>query len=117
MEHPPVKATTLLPLPHKPAMPQDGDRPQLIYVIGHPRGGELAVSMYDNDLAGYAPPYVRYRSPTEGGSSGLPIFNRQLGLFAVHHRALDAEQVNEGVLFNPIAAALANLNQAQFMKT
>lgn len=106
IEHPPEGATTLQPSPYNPTLPQAGDAAQRIYVIGHPKGGELAVSMYDNDLAGYAPPYVRYRSPTEGGSSGSPVFNRRWGLFAVHHRALDEEQVNEGVLFGPIVAAV-----------
>ena len=64
--------------------------------------------MYDNDLANYTPPYVRYRSPTEAGNSGSPVFNRQWGLFAVHHRALQVEQVNEGVLFDAISAVAKN---------
>jgi V8-like Glu-specific endopeptidase len=51
---------------------------QRVYVIGHPGGRELAVSLYDNSLAEYSQQYVRYRSPTEGGNSGSPVFDRQL---------------------------------------
>ncbi len=106
MEHPPEGATPLQPSPYNPALAQVGGKPQRIYIIGHPKGGELAASIYNNDLTGYDPPYVHYRSPTEGGSSGSPVFNRQWDLFAVHHRALITEQVNEGVLLGPIAEAV-----------
>lgn len=101
---PPSDSNFLEPLSYPPAQPRPEDRPQRIYVVGHAGGNELAVSMYDNDLASYAPPYVRYRSPTETGNSGSPVFNRQWGLFAVHHRALHDEQVNEGILFNAISS-------------
>lgn len=102
---PPPEAIVLAPIPYHPTLPKPEDRSQRIYVVGHAGGAELAVSMYDNDLANYVPPYVHYRSPTEGGSSGSPVFNRQLGLFAVHHKALEAEMVNEGILFEHILAA------------
>lgn len=103
----PHGATALEPSAYKPVLPQDGGAPQRIYVMGHPAGGELAVSLYDNSLASYEGPYVRYRSPTEGGSSGSPVFSRQWKLFALHHRAIESEKVNEGVLFGPIAEAIA----------
>ena len=103
----PDGATILQPSRYKPTLPEGGSRPQRIYVIGHPKGGEMTVSMYDNNLAGYVPPYVRYRSPTEGGSSGSPVFNRGLDLFALHHRAIASEQVNEGVLFGAIIETVA----------
>lgn len=103
----PDGATILKPSRYKPTLPEGGSSPQRIYVIGHPKGGEMTVSMYDNNLAGYVPPYVRYRSPTEGGSSGSPVFNRNLDLFALHHRAIASEQVNEGVLFGAIIETVA----------
>jgi hypothetical protein len=64
-------------------------------------------ALYDNSLAGYEKPFVRYRSPTEGGNSGSPVFNRQLKSFAIHHRALEDMRLNEGILLNEIKAALA----------
>lgn len=100
------KAEPLGLTPYKPAVPEK-DETQRIYVIGHPRGGDLQVSLYDNNLAEYEEPYVRYRSPTEGGSSGSPVFNRNWDTFAIHHRALHDRQLNEGVLFDSIKQRLA----------
>ncbi|MET0028110.1 MAG: serine protease [Candidatus Thiodiazotropha sp.] len=87
---------------YNPLVPASGDRPQRIYVIGHPKGGDLAISMYGNDLVGYEMPYVHYKSPTEGGSSGSPVLNRSLKTFALHHKTREALKVNEGVLLEQI---------------
>lgn len=99
---PPTAATSLTPSDYLPALAPDGSQPQRIYVVGHPRGGELTVTLYDNSLVGYDGPYVHYRSPTEGGNSGSPVFTRQWKLIALHHRAREERQVNEGVCFEPI---------------
>ena len=80
-----------------------------VYVIGHPRGQELAVSLYDNSLAEYSQQYVRYRSPTEEGNSGSPVLDRQLSCFAVHHRALIGKQLNEGITLEAIRRAIAQV--------
>jgi hypothetical protein len=82
---------------------------QRVYVIGHPRGQELAVSLYDNSLAEYSQQYVRYRSPTEEGNSGSPVLDRQLSCFALHHRALMAKQLNEGITLEAIRRAIAQV--------
>ncbi len=103
----PENIKPLKPSFYPPTVSQTGEKPQRIYVMGHPKGGELAVSIYDNSLVAYENPYVHYRSPTEGGSSGSPVFTRKWNLFAVHHRALKGEQVNEGVLLEPIKEALS----------
>jgi len=101
----PAGASILVPSDYLPALPQPGKQPQRIYVVGHPKGGELAVSLYDNSLVRYNGPYIHYRSPTEGGHSGSPVFTRQWKLVALHHRALEELQVNEGVCLEPIRAA------------
>jgi hypothetical protein len=80
---------------------------QRVYVVGHPKGQELAVSLYDNSLAEYSQQYVRYRSPTEEGNSGSPVLDRQLSCFAVHHRALKEKQLNEGVALEAVIRAIA----------
>jgi hypothetical protein len=82
---------------------------QRVYVIGHPKGQELAVSLYDNSLAEYSQQYVRYRSPTEEGNSGSPVLDRQLSCFAVHHRALIGKQLNEGITLEAIRHAIAQV--------
>jgi hypothetical protein len=80
---------------------------QRVYVVGHPKGQELAVSLYDNSLAECSQQYVRYRSPTEEGNSGSPVLDRQLSCFAVHHRALKEKKLNEGIALEAIVRAIA----------
>jgi len=103
----PEDVNDLIVSKYNPIVAQDGDREQRIYVIGHPKGGELKVSLYDNDLKGYkGQDYVHYRSPTETGSSGSPVFKRDLKLFALHHKTIPALEVNEGVLLSSIIERL-----------
>jgi V8-like Glu-specific endopeptidase len=54
-----------------------------VYVIGDPRGGKMSFSMPDNLLLDHASPLLHYRAPTEGGSSGSPVFNDQWDLLAL----------------------------------
>ncbi len=68
-----------------------------VYVVGHPGGGALAFSFQDNELLDHEGPpgghrqidgvsRVHYRAPTEGGSSGSPVFNGKLWeAIALHH--------------------------------
>jgi lysozyme family protein len=68
-----------------------------VYVIGYPGGRDLSFSFEDNELLdhegppGGHPPIpgvcrVHYRAPTEGGSSGSPVFNDQWEVIALHHK-------------------------------
>lgn len=61
------------------------DGEQRVYIIGHPRGGSLSFSIQDNVLLDHEDPYLHYRAPTEGGSSGSPVFNSQWKLIGLHH--------------------------------
>jgi hypothetical protein len=103
---PPSGLHAFVPCPDLPDVSADPDKPQRVYVIGHPEGAELVVSLYDNSLIEYENPYVRYRSPTEGGHSGSPVLTRKLDVFAVHHRALYERQLNEGITLNAVKNAL-----------
>jgi tetratricopeptide (TPR) repeat protein len=90
---------------------------QRVYAIGHPRGGGLSYSLNDNLLLDHECPRVHYRAPTEGGSSGSPIFNQQWDLVALHHaggtemKMLNGKAgtypANEGLDFQSILAAVA----------
>lgn len=89
---------------------------QKIYVIGHPYGGTLQVSFLDNLLLDYADPKIHYRTPTDGGSSGSPVFNDQWDLIGLHHAGsaqmlcLNGKpgtyEANEGIWIKSIRNAL-----------
>ena len=104
---PPNGCCALTPHADPPVIDETDTVKPRVYVIGHPAGRELAVSLYDNSVEEYEGCYVRYRSPTEGGNSGSPVFDRQLRSFAVHHRAHEEKKLNEGVLLKHIQAATA----------
>ena len=69
-----------------------------VYIIGHVGGRDLAFSFQDNELLDHEGPTagmpqipgvcrVHYRAPTEGGSSGSPVFNARLWeVIAIHHK-------------------------------
>ena len=57
------------------------------YVVGHPRGSGLQISLHDSLLLDIDDDdcLVHYRTPTDPGSSGSPVFNKQWDVIAVHH--------------------------------
>lgn len=63
-----------------------------VYIIGHPLGRELSVSFDDSDLLEVGPRspaapqfrYLKYRTPTEPGNSGSPVFNRDWQVVGLH---------------------------------
>jgi S1-C subfamily serine protease len=88
-----------------------------IYVIGHPGGGTLSFSLQDNELVNYNDAQIWYRTPTEGGSSGSPIFNSQWELVGMHHKGgalseatatSSAIESNEGIRWSAVRLAIAN---------
>ena len=120
--------TGIAPLPIARVLPVVTDNPR-VYVIGHPGGRELAFSFQDNELLDHEGPpsgvphipgvsRVHYRAPTEGGSSGSPVFNSRLWqVIALHHKGgktgiqrLNGKEgtyaANEGVSMASILAAM-----------
>jgi S1-C subfamily serine protease len=73
------------------------DSHQRAYVIGHPQGlNQPQFSLQDNLLLDYDSTYVHYRSPTEPGSSGSPVFDDKWALIALHHAgSTDTPRLNE----------------------
>lgn len=104
------------PYPIAPRLPI-ADGKQRIYVVGHPRGGKLSFSLHDNLLLAHQDSRIHYRTPTEGGSSGSPVFNQQWRLIGLHHAGdahmprLDGQpgsyEANEGIWIGSIKDALA----------
>jgi len=59
---------------------------QRLYIIGHPAGGDLQFSIEDNHLLGCDDTLLHYRTPTEPGSSGSPVFEAEdWRVVALHH--------------------------------
>jgi len=80
---PPVPALEIYPIAAD--LPVVDGR-QKVYVIGHPGGRSLSLSLSDNLLLDYDEErLIHYRAPTEEGSSGSPVFNQQWDLIGLHH--------------------------------
>jgi len=73
--------------PLSQALPLGND--QKVYIIGHPQGGTLQLSFQDNQLLDTEDPKIHYRTPTDNGSSGSPIFTRTWDLLGLHHAGSD----------------------------
>jgi len=92
------------------------DGTKRVYIIGHPGGGTLQLSLQDNVLLNYLDPFLHYRTPTTGGSSGSPVFDDKWDLIGIHHAEVEispgeTEQkekynANEGVWIDAIRNAI-----------
>jgi hypothetical protein len=126
--HSPVNEldATFLELPNLPpgavALPLDpialrvDTPPQRLYIIGHPGGRDLEFSLQDNYLLAASERFVHYRTPSEGGSSGSPVFGpTDWKVVALHHAGrtdmprLDGQpgtyEANEGIALAALVKA------------
>jgi len=86
----PVTAAEICPIQPKPR-PFLSDDTQRIYAIGHPRGGSLSLSLQDSIWLDTDGRCLHYRTPTEAGSSGSPIFDQDFWtLVGLHHASSKA---------------------------
>jgi len=123
-----MPVTGIEPLPFAAALPVIDDTAR-VYIVGYPGGRDLAFSFQDNELLDHeGPPLgklqipgvcrLHYRAPTEGGSSGSPVFNSRLWqVIALHHKGgkigmpkLNGKEgtygANEGISIQSIAVAM-----------
>jgi V8-like Glu-specific endopeptidase len=103
---PPPNATPL-DLGDPAGLKAGGEEPSRIFVIGHPKGAALSYSLYGNELRAIEPPLLYYRSPTEEGSSGSPVFNPDFFLVGIHHSAVPEREANCGTLIDAVRKAIA----------
>jgi hypothetical protein len=107
---------TAKPLTLHESLMEMADPPPRLYIIGHPDGRDLEISLQDNHLVACNEQLVHYRTPTEPGSSGSPVFEPlDWRVVALHHKGskkmsrLDQQEgtyeANEGVTIQAIQAA------------
>jgi len=107
------------PTPLAKGLPAKPLQHRRAYVIGHPGGSaQPQFSLQDNILIDYDHRVLRYRSPTEGGSSGSPVFDDEWRLIGLHHaggirmpalnRAGGTYAANEGITIDAIRGGLAD---------
>jgi hypothetical protein len=92
-------------------------KPPRVYVIGYPGGRNLSFSIHDSIWLDTDGTKLHYRTPTEPGSSGSPVFDQDHWvLLALHHAGLEemprlkgksgTYQANEGIAITAIQEAL-----------
>lgn len=114
-----VPAVATCPVcPPPPVVFEEGRR---VYVIGYPRGGDLSFSVHDSFWLGMDDTRLHYRTPTEPGSSGSPVFDQSDWRVVALHRAggsrvprlkgVGTYEANEGI---SIAAIQKAVRQKRF---
>jgi hypothetical protein len=80
------------PCPLKPSPePYAGSAKQRVYIIGYPLGGVLSVSLQDSIWLDADDTLLHYRTPTEPGSSGSPVFDQKYWtVVGLHHKGKSA---------------------------
>jgi hypothetical protein len=109
------------PLALATELPSMCEPPPRMYIIGHPNGSELAYSLADNRMLAISERRIHYRSPTDPGSSGSPVFDERWDLVAIHRRgdkgiaslseSGKTYDANEGVPILTIVKAIAATQQ------
>lgn len=96
------------PCPLTPAPAAWSSRPRhRIYVIGYPSAEGLSFSIHDSQWVEAPSPYLHYRTPTKGGSSGSPLFDEDYWtLVGMHRGSLPERQLNQGIQIAAIRDAL-----------
>ncbi len=100
-----IEGVTPVPLLRNPATVAPNER---VSIIQHPRGRPKEVALHNNPVTQLRDKVVHYRTDTEPGSSGSPVFNNAWDLVALHHAGwIDAGRAtNEGVRISAIVAHL-----------
>jgi hypothetical protein len=108
-----LPATTLPPADGLPLV----DPKTKAYVVGHPRGSGLQISLHDSVLLDIDDDerLMHYRTPTDPGSSGSPVFNARWEVIGVHHggsretprlRGSGTYEANEAIALGSVRAKL-----------
>jgi endonuclease G len=63
-------------------------------IIQHPSGEPKQLALRDNELVDVLDRFLHYRTDTQRGSSGSPVFNDQWEVVALHHSGVPAKDPN-----------------------
>jgi hypothetical protein len=88
-----------------------------VFVVGHPRGSGLQIALHDSVLLDIDEDkrLLHYRTPTDPGSSGSPVFNVAWQVIGLHHagssatprlRGTGAYEANEAISLTAIQRKL-----------
>ncbi|GAA0403975.1 endonuclease [Acrocarpospora corrugata] len=82
-----------------------------VTIIQHPRGEKKQIALRENRIVDVLDLFLHYRTDTEPGSSGSPVFNDQWEVVALHHAGVPAPDqaggvINEGVRVSRLLAML-----------
>lgn len=95
-----------IPLLRNPATVTRNER---VNIIQHPRGRPKQVALHDNRVTRIKDKVIHYRTDTEPGSSGSPVFNNDWDLIALHHAGWSEDNgaaTNEGIRISAIVSHL-----------
>jgi V8-like Glu-specific endopeptidase len=90
-----------------------------VFIVGHPSGDALQLSLHDSQLLDVCDDKIllHYRTPTEPGSSGSPVFNGNWEVVALHHagshetprlRGTGTYEANEGISIRSIRETITS---------
>jgi len=102
----PLSQFVPIPLLRSPATVTRHER---VNIIQHPSGRPKEVALHDNHVTRIKDTVLHYRTDTEPGSSGSPVFNNEWDLVALHHAGFHeggGKVINEGIRISAIAAHL-----------
>jgi hypothetical protein len=72
------------------------------WVVGYPKGLSLAMGLEDNEVIALEGPMMHYRTATEPGSGGSPVFNDYWEVVAIHVLGRVDKGYNAGTLLDVV---------------
>ncbi|MEM1165778.1 MAG: trypsin-like peptidase domain-containing protein [Planctomycetota bacterium] len=83
-------------------------RHERVNIIQHPRGRTKEIAIHANRVIRVQSKVIRYRTDTDPGSSGSPVFNNEWQLVALHHAGVKRgdRAENEGIRISAIVRHL-----------
>lgn len=79
---------------------------QLVNIVQHPKGRRKEVALQKNKISSIHPTEIFYKTDTDYGSSGSPVFNNSWELVALHHARSSNQPVNKGIRIDKIVQDL-----------